>query len=402
MTKISLQELKYMVHAVLVEAFPGTNIPDPWEGQTASSLMRDPSPGEYEQKSAARDAAYLAAGESVRPEFEKSLAEYERDYLHTLEAKAENPQKHYWFPNPPQARSAGERKLVDAKLLQLKQSQGQQQGKKQESKMTNAKKVSIQELRVMVKEAVALQLAREGKKKKSGVEKREDMKDDKEKGDKKKPFGGKQAAPFGSKNEGTKKMTLEQLRGMVKEAISTKLTEMGHEWGTEFEPGEDDSMPPDAGDDTPEPVRSPEQRDKAYNLAMGTDPSLEGWEAKAMEDLEIAIGQLGRLGITKGGRAGLANRVKELESMLNVPTPGRHFAGDREEVNDAYSPVFKSGGAPRQPDAGGPPVGGLMKHDPRRQGGPGVAATTDPVVGHVTRGKEQVPVKRSEMPGRKV
>jgi len=253
------------------------------------------------------------------------------------------------------------------------------------------KKVSLEDLKGMVKEAVALQLGKgAGKKKESGVEKREDMKKDKEKGDKK-PFGGKQAAPFGSKNEGTKKMTLEQLRGMVKEAISTKLREMGHEWGTEFEPGEDVS-PADVGDDAPEPVRSPEQKAKAYNLAMGTDPSLEGWEAKALEDLEIAISQLGRLGITKGGRAGLAARVKELESMLNVPTPGRHFAGDRDDINDAYEPAFKPGGA-RPEASGGPAVGGLMKHDPRRAGG------DDPVVAHVNKGGQLVPVKKSEMPG---
>jgi hypothetical protein len=209
----------------------------------------------------------------------------------------------------------------------------------------------------MVKEAVALQLGKgAGKKKESGVEKREDMKKDKEKSsDKKAAFPGA-AKPFGSKNEGagTRKVTLEQLRGMVKEAIAIKLKEMGHEWGTEFEPGEQESLL--GVSDAPEPVKSPEERNKAYNLAMGTDPGQEGSEARAMEDLEMAISQLGRLGVTKQGRAGLAARIKELEDMLSVAPAGRHFAGDRDEIGEA-SPAYTPPVA--RPQAAGKQAGGL-------------------------------------------
>jgi len=67
-------------------------------------------------------------------------------------------------------------------------------------------KVSIQELQKMVREAVALQL---NKSKQSASDRREKIKDDKEK----------------SQNEGVQKITVEHLRAMVKEAISARLKE---------------------------------------------------------------------------------------------------------------------------------------------------------------------------------
>ena len=70
-----------------------------------------------------------------------------------------------------------------------------------------AKKVSIQELQQMVREAVALQLS---KNKKSAADRRAKMQDDKEKANVK---------------ENVKKLGVDQLRGMVKEAISHRLKE---------------------------------------------------------------------------------------------------------------------------------------------------------------------------------
>lgn len=198
------------------------------------------------------------------------------------------------------------------------------------------KKVSLDELKNMIREAVALQLDKDSKK--SASEEKADKKEDKDKDkkdDKKdKKSGGAfpgAAPPFGAKNEGVRKVTLEQLRGMVKEAVAGKLKEMGHEWGTEHNPADSESMGRVAADDAPVPTRSPEEKAKAYNMVMGTDPSLKGWEAAAAEDLKRAADMLGRVGISKGGRAALSARIKELEDMLNVGPADRHFAGDRED-----------------------------------------------------------------------
>lgn len=201
------------------------------------------------------------------------------------------------------------------------------------------KKVSLDELKNMIREAVALQLDKDAKdsdKKESASDKREDMKKDKDKDkkdDKKKggAFPGA-APPFGAKNENknVRKVTLEQLRGMVKEAVAGKLKEMGHEWGTEHNPGDESSMGV-AAMDAPIPSRSPEEKALAYNKVMGTHPSLKGWEAAAEADLKRAADMLGRVGVSKGGRAALSARIKELEDMLNMSPADRHFAGDRDE-----------------------------------------------------------------------
>lgn len=216
------------------------------------------------------------------------------------------------------------------------------------------KKVSLDELKNMIREAVALQLDKDSKK--SASEEKADKKDDKakakkedkkdDKKDDKKKTGGAfpgAAPPFGAKNEGVRKVTLEQLRGMVKEAVAGKLKEMGHEWGTEHDDGAESAFSRlsraagvvpggrDAVDDSPIPTRSPEEKALAYNKVMGTHPSLKGWEAAAAEDLKRAADMLGRVGISKGGRAALGARIKELEDMLNVSPADRHFAGDRED-----------------------------------------------------------------------
>lgn len=199
--------------------------------------------------------------------------------------------------------------------------------------------VTVQDLRKMVREAVALQLDKN--KKDSSAEVRKKKEEDKEK----------------AMKEGTQKITMESLRAMIKEAIALKLKE--HEYGTEFHPGDDESL------GLPEPEKSPADRDKAYNMAMGTDPSQPGWESKAQEDLEHAIKMLGRLGVSKSGRAALSDRIRELETMLSVSAKDSHFSrGEVGEAAPAYAPSDRQ--APERK-----PVG-LMAHDPSQKKTPQV------------------------------
>lgn len=86
--------------------------------------------------------------------------------------------------------------------------------------MTNStKKVSLEELKNMVREAVVLQLSKD---KETSAERREKMKADKEKS---------------MKKENVQVVTFEQLRGMVKEAVNVRLAE---HMGLSDVPGEGD------------------------------------------------------------------------------------------------------------------------------------------------------------------
>jgi hypothetical protein len=160
---------------------------------------------------------------------------------------------------------------------------------------------------------------------------------------------------------------------MVKEAMSLKLKEMGHEWGTEFEPGEEEMMSSTLGT-SEEPVKTPEEREKAYDIAMGTHPSVKGWEETSKSELEHAKTMLDRLGTTKSGRATLRGLIKRLEDRLGVPQGERHFAGDRGEVDEAGSAYAPS----NRPTPARQPVG-LMKHDPAQANPPG--SWVDPKTG---------------------
>ena len=88
----------------------------------------------------------------------------------------------------------------------------------------DVKKISFQNLQTMVREAVALELNK--KKQIKNVEPNVDeaCEPSEENKGKKGAFPGA-AAPFSSKNESVQKVTLEQLRKMVKEAVSKKLSE---------------------------------------------------------------------------------------------------------------------------------------------------------------------------------
>lgn len=85
------------------------------------------------------------------------------------------------------------------------------------------KKISLQGLQSMVREAVALELDKKKiKDVKPDVD--EECVPSEDKKTKKGAFPGA-APPFGSKNESTQRVTLEQLKEMVKEAVSKKLSE---------------------------------------------------------------------------------------------------------------------------------------------------------------------------------
>lgn len=150
------------------------------------------------------------------------------------------------------------------------------------------KKVSVNELRTMVKEAVALQLDKH--KKQSAAEQRKQAEKNKEKA---------------SVKEGVTKITVEDLRAMVKEAVVARLKENHLSWGPEDTTAvEQDPMFDEPGKD--------------LNQIMGTTPGQDDRIKTEIEHLETL---LGRSFLSRDTIVALEKRIAELSGMLGQ-SPG--------------------------------------------------------------------------------
>lgn len=144
------------------------------------------------------------------------------------------------------------------------------------------KKVSVNELRAMIKEAIALQLDKHNKQ--SAAAQKKEAEKNKEKAEVK---------------ESVKKVTVEQLRLMVKEAVVARLKESQLSWGPEETTAVDEPL-------FDEPV-------KDLNQVMGTMP---GQDDKIKAEIEHLETLLGRSFLSRETIKVLERRISELNSML--------------------------------------------------------------------------------------